>query len=214
MKNELFLIDAGIDDENEFNICKQEFAEKVSLEILNELKPYLDNIHTFNKQFPFYVFDLISNVLPRFFGKNGTKYFLYLMDTGAYQEIDWDETLQNEILATINAHHIAFGCAKKYLSNPHDYLTTQMIYTEGNEKTFIRLIRSDQTQFDFFLDVNGLQSLITDLLAKLNQIMEKSNSIPSSEYRLEFLHEAVKYTNNIGLSEENEDGTSDGTSGD
>lgn len=186
-------------DKEDMKICYEEFKERYLKDqtILKKLDRYLsvNNDH----RFPFYIYNLVREIFPKIFGKNGSRYILYVLTSGStkipYEE-DMDTELYAEIISLVDKFSVTFACAEKFFKNPLAFVHSIIaVSNDPQDLTYLKLFRADKKEFDFHLDLPNLIDFAIDIMENLNHVMtvKKENlsndSIPKDkiqELRNEF----------------------------
>lgn len=178
-------------DKEDMKICYEEFKERYHRDqnILKKLERYLsvNNDH----RFPFYIYNLVREIFPEVFGKNGSRYILYVLTSGStkipYKE-EMDIELYTEILSLVNKFSVTFACAEKFFENPLAFVHSIIaVSSDPQDLTYLKLFRADKKELDFHLDLPNLIDFAIDIMENLNRVMtvkkEKlsSDSIPKDK---------------------------------
>jgi len=207
----------NIESREEFISCYNEFKSKYDPQSLGKLKEELEALKT-KHSYPFIIFDSITNILPNIFGVNGTKYIVHVLRNGIVNE-DYEENSDEidpkiyiELKSLVNQYGILFVSAERFLSNPMDFITMQLIYTQDSKKNFIRFIRSDQETFELNLDVDTMLLIARDLVDKINTVIKQKGDIPEQHNIIRLLSSVYDFgilsgyipSNEVAADEERE----------
>lgn len=128
--------------------CFDEFKTKYNsdpdcLEKVTSLLLCLEREHSF----PFYLFDVLNDQIPKILGDNGSKYLTYILRYGIPNNDDLDDKMAVDLFAIVSRFGIPFVCAERFVKNPMDYGVLQQIHAIDSDKIYLRIIRSDKKKF-------------------------------------------------------------------
>lgn len=167
---------------------------------IKELLSTLNNSNTY----PISFIDAINRVLPLLAGKKGSKFVTYVLKHGIpfTQEDFSDQELYIELEILVAQFGIQFISAERYINNPLDYSSFQML-TKDNMVIF-RIIRADQEVLELNLDTTSLLQFTTHTIQKATQVINYQNYELTDQQRIDLMKSIMKLMISCGVINESE----------
>lgn len=198
-------------NDEEINSCFEEFKTKFKenpnkINKVKELLSFMDR----EESYPFWLFEITQNIFPKLFGEKGAKYLIHVLRSGIPNKEELDDELYTELMSLISQYGIQFVCAERFIENPMDYATSQLIISRESDLVYIRIIRADKSMFDLHIDLPTLARFTGHMLDKLVQAIEVKGELPE-DVKLElfgYMYKFVKSSGdfNVEFGDENESG--------
>lgn len=168
-----------LESDEEINSCFEEFKSKFEenpskIKQVKELLSFMDK----EQSYPFWLLEITQNVFPKIFGEKGAKYLIHVLKNGIPNKEKLDDELYTELLSLISQFGIQFVCAEKFIENPMDYATSQLIVSKESDLVYLRIIRADKSGFDLHIDLSTLARFAGHMLDKLVQAIEVKGELP------------------------------------
>lgn len=169
-----------ITDRDDFDRCYNEFRKSFrnDPELISKLRNILEPLKG-GHYYPFVIYQSANDLLPKMFGSDGTRYLMHILRYGIVNEnmiensSEIDKDLYVELSSLIYQFGIPFMCAEKYINNPLDFVTMQMLYTQDSTESLFRIIRADQNSFEMKLDIDMMLKMAQDLIEKANTVVRQ-----------------------------------------
>ncbi|WP_409297773.1 hypothetical protein V1498_06900 [Peribacillus sp. SCS-26] len=167
--------------------------------IVSKLEELLSHLKA-EENYPFFLIDLAETIFPRFIGSKAANFVVHILAKG-FDQADLSKDFDFQLYVMVKKFGILFVSAMKYVNNQMDFSTSQYIGTNEQDRTMIRLIRSDQSTLVFNLDQDSLTHMIARLSYHLLSSIQFSSKRPSEEKFDELMYNHYSLMIEMGILE-------------